>query len=103
MSEQVFMLVQAAATLAGMFSLICRGGRMTPATPMWVRLQHLVLFAGLVFSLVLPAQPGKAVLALAVMLWLALGAWRWRFGDPTHQPHPPPVPVPVQPERASDW
>lgn len=98
MSDQVFLLVQAAATLAGMFSLICRGGRMTPATPLWVRLQHLALFAGLVFSLVLPALAAKAVLALAVMLWLAIGAARWRFNDPTHERQP----VPVQPERASD-
>lgn len=97
MPDQVLLLVQGAATLLAMLSLICRAGRMTAATPLSVRMQHAVLFGGLAFSLVLPALAGKTALALGVMAWLAIAAPRWRYGAPGDL---------LQPEQATtgdDW
>lgn len=80
--DQVLLLVEGAATLAATLSVLCRMGRMTPDTPWQMRWQHGLLLAGLVSTIVLPAQMGHAALALAVMMWLALSASRWREGAP---------------------
>lgn len=82
MNADVLLTTQAVATIMAMFSIICRAAKMTRATPTPVRMQHLVMFAGLSFSLVLPAMAGKTVLVLAVLVWLSLSAARWRHGVP---------------------
>jgi len=82
MNADLLLITQAVATIMAMFSIICRAAKMTRATPAPVRMQHLVMFAGLSFSLVLPAMAGKTVLVLAVLVWLTLSAARWRHGVP---------------------
>jgi hypothetical protein len=82
MTPDLLLTVQAVATVMAMFSIICRAAKMTRDTPTAVRMQHLVMFAGLAYSLVLPALAGKTALALAVLAWLSLSAPRWRHGVP---------------------
>ena len=82
MMADVLMVVQAVATIMAMGSLICRAGRMTPATPPLVRHQHAALFAGLALSLALPPLAGKVAITLGVLAWLVLAAPRWRYGVP---------------------
>lgn len=82
MSADLLLTIQAVATVMAMFSIVCRAAKMTRETPTAVRLQHLVLLAGLGYSLVLPALAGKTALALAVLAWLSLSAQRWRHGVP---------------------
>lgn len=82
MNADLLLTVQAVATVMAMFAIICRAAKMTRATPTAVRMQHLVMFAGLAFSLVLPALAGKTALVLAVLAWLSLSAPRWRHGVP---------------------
>lgn len=82
MTADLMLTVQAVATVMAMFSIICRAAKMTRDTPAPVRMQHLVMFAGLSFSLVLPALAGKTALVLAVLAWLSLSAPRWRHGVP---------------------
>lgn len=82
MSADLMLTTQAVATIMAMFSIICRAAKMTRETPTPVRMQHLVMFAGLGFSLVLPALAGKTALVLAVLAWLSLSAPRWRHGVP---------------------
>lgn len=82
MTADLLLTVQAVATIMAMFAIICRAAKMTRETPTPVRMQHLVMFAGLAFSLVLPALAGKATLALSVLAWLSLSAPRWRNGVP---------------------
>lgn len=82
MSDDLLLTTQAVATIMAMFSIICRAAKMTSAIPTAVRMQHLVMFAGLAFSLVLPALAGKTALVLAVLAWLSLSAPRWRHGVP---------------------
>ena len=82
MKSELLLAVQAVATVMAMFAIICRAAKMTRETPVPVRMQHLVMFAGLSFSLVLPALAGKTALVLAVLAWLSLSAPRWRHGVP---------------------
>lgn len=82
MNADLLLTTQAVATVMAMFAIICRAAKMTRATPTAVRMQHLVMFAGLAFSLVLPAMAGKTALVLAVLAWLSLSAPRWRHGVP---------------------
>lgn len=82
MNADLLLTTQAVATVMAMFAIICRAAKMTSATPTAVRMQHLVMFAGLAFSLVLPALAGKTALVLAVLAWLSLSAPRWRNGVP---------------------
>lgn len=79
---ETLLVVQAVCTVMAMFSIICRAAKMTRATPGLVRWQHGVLFAGLSFSLVLPAVAGNAALAMGALGWLTLSAHRWRYGVP---------------------
>lgn len=83
MNADILLAIQAVATVMAMFSIICRAAKMTRETPPAVRMQHLLMFAGLGFSLVLPALAGKTALVLAVLSWLSLSASRWRHGVPT--------------------
>ena len=73
MNADLLLTTQAVATIMAMFSIICCAAKMTRATPAPVRMQHLVMFAGLSFSLVLPAMAGKTVLVLAVLMTGAAG------------------------------
>lgn len=82
MSADILLTIQAVVTVMAMFSIVCRAAKMTRETPTAVRMQHLVMFAGLAFSLVLPALAGKTALALSVLAWLSLSAQRWRHGVP---------------------
>lgn len=82
MNADLLLTTQAVATVMAMFAIICRAAKMTRETPAPVRMQHLVMFAGLSFSLVLPAMMGKTALVLAVLAWLSLSAPRWRHGVP---------------------
>jgi hypothetical protein len=82
MNADLLLVIQAVATIMAMFSIICRAAKMSRETPAPVRMQHLVMFAGLSFSLVLPALAGKTALVLAVLAWLSLSAHRWRHGVP---------------------
>lgn len=91
--NDLLMAVQGVATALAMLALICRAGRMTLATPVAVRAQHAVLFAGLVASVVLPPIWGRSVLALSVLAWLAISAPRWRHGAPVDRP---PMIVPAE-------
>jgi hypothetical protein len=69
--------------LTALVSLICRIGHMHKGiTKMSVFMQHLVLAAGLAFSLVLPGRYAAAPLAIAIALFLSIGAGRWRTGAP---------------------
>jgi len=82
MNADLLLAIEAVASVMAMFSIICRAAKMTHETPTPVRMQHLVMFAGLSFSLVLPALAGKTTLVLAVLVWLSLSAHRWRHGVP---------------------
>ena len=82
MKAELLLAVQAVATVMAMFAIFCRAAKMTGQTPSPVRMQHLLMFAGLSFSLVLPALAGKTALVLAVLAWLSLSAPRWRHGVP---------------------
>lgn len=82
MNPDLLLTIQAVATIMAMFYIVCRAAKMTRDTPAPVRMQHLVMFAGLSFSLVLPALAGKTALVLAVLAWLSLSAPRWRNGAP---------------------
>ena len=83
MPADLLLTIQAVATVMAMFAIICRAAKMTSATPAPVRMQHLIMFAGLSFSLVLPALAGKTAMVLSVLAWLSLSAPRWRNGVPS--------------------
>lgn len=76
MTADLLLTIQAVATVMAMFAIICRAAKMTRDTPAPVRMQHLIMFAGLGFSLILPALAGKTALALSVLAWLSLSAPR---------------------------
>lgn len=75
-------VIQIVATLGAVFALFCRVAKMSIETPPEVRHQHAVLLGGLVFSLVLPGELGRASMAAGVALFLAYSTHRWRFGPP---------------------
>ncbi len=78
----VYHLVHVLLALAGMFIILCRLNAMSAATKGVVRLQHGLLFAGLLWSLVVPWDVAAAPVCAGVLVFLALSADRWRHGAP---------------------
>lgn len=68
--------------LAGMFVIVCRLNAMSAATRFVVRVQHGLLFAGLLWSLVVPWDVAAAPVCAGVVAFLMLSAGRWRNGAP---------------------
>lgn len=68
--------------LAGMVSIICRLKTMSRSTKLAVRTQHAVLFAGLLWSLIVPQKYAALPVLCGVVVFLLLSAGRWREGPP---------------------
>lgn len=64
------------------WSVLCRARYMTERTLWRVRLQHGLLNAAAIMSLVVRHEWSAPVLAAGVMAYLALGAYRWSGGAP---------------------
>lgn len=68
--------------LAGMFVIVCRLNAMSSATRGVVRLQHGLLFAGLLWSMVVPWDMAAAPVCAGVVGFLLLSSRRWSKGAP---------------------
>jgi hydrogenase-4 membrane subunit HyfE len=75
-------LLHVVLALVGMFVIICRLNAMSSATHYVVRMQHGVLFAGLLWSMVVPWDVAAAPVCGGVVGFLLLSARRWRHGAP---------------------
>ncbi len=78
MSEETLAAIRMVATVAAMFSIICRAATMSKKTPRRLRLKHEIMFGALAFSMSLPGNAGATVLAVGIMVVLVLGANDWR-------------------------
>jgi len=88
---QLFHLV---AVLGVMWAVICRARHMSGNTLALVRLQHGLLNAFALLSLVVPFDWAPAMLGAGALVFLALGSHRWRYKAPagTKTMEPPPRP-----------
>ncbi len=82
--------VHGALAVSGMVSVICRLKAMSMHTKAAVRWQHGLLFAGLLWSLLVPKEHAALPVLGGVVAFLLLSADRWRSGPPagTTQPMP---------------
>lgn len=75
-------VVHVVLALVGMFVIVCRLNAMSHATHLVVRAQHALLFAGLLWSMVVDRDAAAAPICAAVVGFLLLSAKRWRDGAP---------------------
>lgn len=68
--------------IAGMISIICRLKTMSRSTKLVVRTQHAILFAGLLWSLIVPPKYAALPVLAGIVVFLLLSAGRWRDGPP---------------------
>lgn len=80
-----------ALACSGMVSILCRLAKMSEATQPRVILQHGLLFAGLLWSMLVPAQYAALPVLAGVAAFLILSADRWRRGPPDGTARPMPL------------
>lgn len=68
------------------YSVACRLRHTDSQTSTIIKLQHCLLNAAALFSLVVPPDWSGVMLAAGVAVFLVLGAPRWRHGVPGTQP-----------------
>lgn len=74
--------------VAGMVAIACRLHRMSRGTQVAVRVQHALLFAGLLWSIVVPTRFAVLPVLVGVVAFLLLSASRWRHGAPEDTTRP---------------
>lgn len=74
--------------LAGMVAIACRLHRMSRGTQLAVRAQHALLFAGLLWSIVVPTRFAVLPVLAGVVAFLMLSAKRWKRGAPEDTTRP---------------
>lgn len=84
-------LAHLALVVAGLVSIICRMHKMSAHTKGRVLWQHRLLFAGLLWSVLVPAEYGVLTLAGGVVAFLLLSADRWKHGAPEGTTKPMPL------------
>ncbi len=82
------MLLHVGLAIAGMFSIVCRLQGMSRDTLPTVRWQHALLFAGLLWSIVVPREFAALPVLGGVVAALLLGAERWKDGPPAGTSRP---------------
>lgn len=91
----VYHLVHVVLALAGMFVIVCRLNAMSSATRSVVRLQHGLLFAGLLWSMVVPWDVAAGPVCAGVVGFLLLSSRRWSKGAPEGTTKPAELDGPV--------
>ncbi len=87
----ILLSAHTALAVAGMVSIVCRLKTMSRDTHGKVRAQHALLFAGLLWSLVVPAKYAVIPVLAGVFLFLLLSADRWKKGPPSGTTKPAPL------------
>jgi hypothetical protein len=82
MIQEVPTAVHIALVIAIFWSVLCRASRMSGETYLAVRLQHGLLLAGAVASLLAPPEWRAPVIAGGAALFLSLSSSRWRHEAP---------------------
>lgn len=95
MMAEYLAALHGALALAGMVSIICRLKLMSRQTKATVRWQHALLFAGLLWSLIVPKQYAALPVLAGVVAFLLLSANRWRSGAPDGTTKPAELDGPV--------
>ncbi len=83
--------LHAVLAISAMVSIVCRLKTMSRRTQARVRWQHALLFAGLLWSIILPTEYAVLPVLGGVVAFLLLSADRWRRGPPDGTTKPAPL------------
>lgn len=92
---QLVHVIHVLLVAVGLVVIFCRISYMSRATFTAVRVQHVLLFAGLLWSLIVPPDYAALSVIGGVVAFLLLSAPRWRHGAPEDTTRPGELGPPV--------